>query len=238
VLSAPDGAPRYAEASIGAVADARYDGLAEWYSEFRPSLSEDELAALRRLLGHGTGRCLDVGCGTGVSTAAVAELGWSAVGVDVSEDLLGVARTRGLEVVQASAETLPFDDATFDAVVSIWTHTDVDDFAAMLTEIAGVLRPDSPFVYVGAHPCFVGPHSLFLGAEGVPELHAGYRPARRYVEAPGVGNPDGLRARVGAMHLPLGAFTEAFAAAGFCIERFEELGDGDYPHVIALRCRR
>jgi SAM-dependent methyltransferase len=238
VLSAPDGAPRCAEASIGGVADARYDGLAEWYSAFRPSLSEDELDALRRLLGEGSRRCLDVGCGTGVSTAAVAELGWSAVGVDVSEELLELARGRGLDVVRASADALPFENATFDAAVSVWTHTDVDDFAAMLAEIARVLRPGAPFVYVGAHPCFVGPHSLFLGAEGVPQLHAGYGPARRYLEAPGVGNPEGLRARVGAVHLPLGAFVQAFAGAHLRIERFDELGDRDYPYVIALRCRR
>ncbi len=238
MLSAPDGAPRSFEASIGVVADARYDGLAEWYGAFRPSLPEDELDALRRLLGDGSGHCLDVGCGTGVSTAAVAELGWSPVGVDVSEDLLALAQGRGLEVVRGSADALPFADAAFDAAVSVWTHTDVDAFPEMLAEVARVLRPGGPFVYVGAHPCFVGPHSLFLGAEGVPELHAGYRPARRYQEAPGVGNPDGLRARVGAVHLPLGTFVQAFADAGFRIEQFDELGERDYPYVVALRSRR
>jgi SAM-dependent methyltransferase len=218
---------------------ARYDGIAEYYEQFRPSLTPDELAALRRLLGRGAGRCLDAGCGTGVATAAVAELGWSVVGVDVSEDLLQLARRRGLEVVRASANALPFGDASFDAAVSVWTHTDVDDFAAATTEVARVLQPGAPFVYVGGHPCFVGPHSLFLAAEGVPELHPGYRPGGPYDEtAPGVGNPEGLRARVGGMHLPLGPFVDAFAAAGLRIERFEELGERDYPYVVALRARR
>jgi len=220
------------------VADARYDGLAEWYTDFRPSLPESELEALHRLLGEGPGRCLDVGCGTGVSTAVIERLGWSVVGVDVSEDLLEVARERGFDVVSAPAEALPFGDEVFDAAVSVWTHTDVGDFRGMLAEVARVLRAGAPFVYVGAHPCFVGPHSLFLGAEGVPELHAGYRPARRYREAPGVGNPEGLRARVGAVHLPLGALFQAFAGAGFRIEQFDELGEQDYPHVVALRSRR
>src|SRR6266699_4317826 len=97
------------------MSNVRYDGGAEWYEGFRPALKPDELDALQRLLGTGDGRCLDVGCGTGLSTAAVAELGWSAVGVDLSEVMLEVARGRGLEVVQGSVDGLPFDDDTLDA---------------------------------------------------------------------------------------------------------------------------
>jgi SAM-dependent methyltransferase len=217
----------------------RYDGLAEWYQEFRPALNDAELEALERLLGGGNGRCLDLGCGTGVSTAAVAALGWSAVGVDVSKDLLEAAKARGLDVLEAPAHALPFEDATFDAAVSMWTHTDIDDFAAALAEATRVLRPRAPLVYIGAHPCFVGPHSLFVGAEGVPEFHPGYRPTRRYDDsAPGVGNPDGVRARVGGVHLTLHDFFGAFTSAGLRIERFEELGERDYPHVAAVRSRR
>jgi SAM-dependent methyltransferase len=217
---------------------ARYDGIAGWYAAFRPALTGDELEALTELLGRGPGRCLDVGCGTGVAAPILRELGWSPVGVDVSEDLLEIAQANGLETVRAPAEALPFDAAAFDAAVSVWTHTDVDDFEAMLAEVARVLRPGAPFVYIGAHPCFVGPHSRFVGAEGIPELHEGYREARRYLDAPGVANPDGLRARVGAMHVPLGAFVQAFASARLAIERFEELGSSDYPYVVALCARR
>ena len=221
------------------MSSVRYDGVAEWYEGFRPALKPEELDALQRLLGRGSGRCLDVGCGTGLATAALVELGWSAVGVDLSEDMLEVARGRGLEVIQGSADALPLGDGTFDAAVSVWTHTDVEDFSAVIGEIARVLRPEAPVVYIGAHPCFVGPHSLFVGAEGVPELHRGYRPSRRYdSSAPGVANPDGLRARVDSAHLPLDVFLNAFLDAGFRVERLQELGDQDYPHVVALRARR
>ena len=127
------------------MSNVRDDGVAEWYEGFRPALKPDELDALHRLLGTGDGRCLDVGCGTGLSTAAVAELGWSAVGVDLSEDMLEVARGRGLEVVQGSADGLPFEDETFDAAVSVWTHTDIEDFSSVLKETARVLRPQAPW---------------------------------------------------------------------------------------------
>ena len=218
---------------------ARYDGIAEWYRGFRPSLPPDELDVLQRLLGRGEGRCLDVGCGTGLATEAVVELGWSAVGVDLSEDMLATARRRGLEVVHGSATELPFDDETFDAAVSSHTHIDIDDFAGAMKETARVLQPEAPLVYIGTHPCFMGPHSVFLAGRGVPKLHPGYLQTGRYDEsAPGVANPDGVRAKVGAVHLPIAAFLGAFFDAGFRIDRFEELGTRDYPHVVALRARR
>ena len=219
---------------------APYDGLAEWYdSEFSPDpLASPTWDSVVRLLGGGGGSLLDVGCGTGALTAALAERGWQATGVDVSADMLERARARGLAVVQADATALPFDDDAFDAVVSIWTHTDVDDFAAVVREIARVLRAGGPFVYVGGHPCFVGPHSRFICAEGVPALYAGwYRHAERYFDAPGM-SPEGLRARVGATHMPLGRFMQSFVEAGLRLEHFEEDGVGDYPYLVALRWRR
>ena len=237
MISAPSGAPRLSEASIGAVTSARYDGLADWYES---TLLGDPLVpdTALRLLGKGPGRLLDVGCGTGFHTVRFAEAGWSVVGIDPSDDQLRRARGRGLEVVHGRGEELPFGEDEFDAAVSLWTHTDVDDFAAVCRETARVLKPGAPFVYVGTHPCFVGPHSLFAYGEGVPELHPGwYRRTGRYEDAPGV-TPHGLRVRVGATHLPLAEFLQAFLDPGFVAERIEEPGPRDYPHVIAIRCRR
>ena len=154
-------------------------------------------------------------------------------------DYVTVGIENPLADVRADCTALPFEDGSFDTAVSFWTHTDIDDLLAAMREVARVLRPEAPFVYVGCHPCFVGPHSVFVAAEGVPEFHPGYRPSRRYdASAPGVANPDGVRARVGGVHLTLHDFFGAFTEAGFRIERIEELGDRDYPHVVALRARR
>lgn len=220
--------------------EARYDGFAAWYDT---NLSgESPLAAMPRetalrLLDAPAGRLLDVGCGGGSHTAAFGAAGWDVVGIDVSEAQLELARERGCEVVQGSAESLPFEDASFDAVVSTWTHTDVDDWPAAAREMRRVLHPGGPFVYLGVHPCFVGPHSLFVEGKGVPQLHAGwYRPTGRYTEAPGI-SPTGLRARVGAIHLPLAEFLQSFLDAGFRLEHVEEPGSRDYPTAVALRCR-
>ena len=223
------------------MAGPRYDDVAEWYDD---TLSGDSpLAALPRetalrLLGSPRGRLLDVGCGGGSHTAAFAEAGWIPTGIDPSGAQLELARARGCDVVQGRGEALPFEDASFDAAVSVWTHTDVDDWGQVLGEIARVLRPGGVLVYVGVHPCFVGPHSLFVEGKGVPELHAGhYRVAGRYGEAPGI-SPTGLRAKVGATHLPLALFLQAFVDAGLSPDAFEEPGSRDYPVAIALRARR
>lgn len=219
---------------------ARYDEVAEWYDA---TLSGDSplgrmpREAALRLLGAPAGRLLDIGCGGGSHTAAFAAAGWKRVGLDVSEAQLQLARGRGCEVVLGQAESLPFEAASFDAAVSLWTHTDIDNWAAALCEARRVVRSGGTFVYVGVHPCFVGPHSLFIEGRGVPQLHAGlYRQICRYEEAPGI-SPAGLRARVGATHLPLAAFLQSFVDAGFALEQIEEPGSRDYPIAIALRCR-
>jgi SAM-dependent methyltransferase len=218
------------------MSDARYDGIAEWYDvTCAQSPFTTEIAL--RLLGEDRGRLLDVGCGTGAHTAAFSSHGWETTGVDLSTDQLRLARERGVDVVQGDATALPFGDSSFDAVISMWTHTDIDDFPAALGEIARVLRPGGAFVYVGGHPCFVGPHAVFAGAQGVPELHGGYRLGGRYSIAPGV-VPDGLRAKVGAVHRPLGELVQSFLDAGFTLERFEEASADEYPFVVALRWRR
>jgi ubiquinone/menaquinone biosynthesis C-methylase UbiE len=218
---------------------ARYDEVAEWYDT---TLAGDSRfaamprATAARLLGPPAGRLLDIGCGGGSHTAAFAAAGWNVVGVDISEAQLELARERGCEVALARAESLPFEAASFDAAVSLWTHTDIDHWPAAVREARRVVRPGGPFVYVGVHPCFVGPHSLFVEGKGVPKLHSGwYRRTGRYDEAPGI-SATGLRYRVGATHVPLAELMQSFLDAGFRIEHVEEPGTRDYPTAIALRC--
>jgi SAM-dependent methyltransferase len=220
---------------------ARYDGIADWYdTEFQPApLEGEKWELLLRLLGAGSGRLLDVGCGTGVYAAGLADRGWEVTGVDVSEDMLRRARDRGIDVMRADVTALPFDDASFDAAVSLFTHTDFEDFPAAVRETARVLRPGGPFVYLGPHPCFVGPHSEYVEAQGVPTLHPGwYRRSGAYGEAPGRSG-KGLRARIGtSFHRPLGELLQVFLDSGFHLERIDEPKEPDYPYFLALRCHR
>lgn len=217
---------------------ARYDGLADEYAAFQEAQSayyavaED---ALRRLLGAGTGSCLDLGCGTGRFLRPIVSLGWRVTGVDASADQLRLAAAiPGIELVRADAADVPFADESFDACVSTFTHTDVADFAGLVGEARRVLRSGGRFVYVGKHPCFVGPVQKPADT-GVPVLYAGYRRSGSWDAAAAPGTTmGGWRERLGSyVHLPLAEFLSAFS--GFELLAVEEPdGGGEYPRTIAL----
>jgi SAM-dependent methyltransferase len=220
---------------------ARYDGLADWYEDYisgeASAFTAEAGVALTRLLGRGPGRCLDVGCGTGVYIAQAVELGWVLTGVDNSEDQLRVARRRvgeSTELLCADAARLPFASGSFDAVYAMMIHTDVPDIAKVFAEMGRVLVGGGRFVYVGTHPCFVAPF-IARQPDQTTVIHPGYAEARRYDDGPGVG--EGIRARVGAYHHPLSALIGALPAAGLQIDSIEELY-GDPPRVLTLgACR-
>jgi ubiquinone/menaquinone biosynthesis C-methylase UbiE len=110
-------------------------------------------AELRReLLARARGRVLEIGVGTGLSLPhypPVEEL----VATDPSEPMLRRARRRateaGLEItfVEAPAEQLPFEDDSFDTVVSMLVLCTVEDPQRALQEIRRVLRPDGQFLF-------------------------------------------------------------------------------------------
>src|SRR5688500_16775452 len=91
-------------------------------------------------------RVLDVACGTGVLARAAADragAGGSVTGLDINEGMLAVAAQKAphIDWRQGQAEALPFEDGTFDAVVSQFGLMFFDDRAAAIREMRRVLRP-------------------------------------------------------------------------------------------------
>ncbi|MCA9666088.1 MAG: class I SAM-dependent methyltransferase [Myxococcales bacterium] len=86
------------------------------------------------------GRVLEAGCGTGLILRRLAVGARQAVGIDLSSNMLGWARNRGLAVSQASVDALPFADAHFDAVVSFKVLAHVEPITQALHELARVTR--------------------------------------------------------------------------------------------------
>jgi ubiquinone/menaquinone biosynthesis C-methylase UbiE len=95
---------------------------------------------------------LDLGCGDGQLTQRLAATGAHVLGVDASPEMVAAARERGIEAEQANAESLPFHDATFDAVFSNAALHWVHDHDAMLAQVHRVLKAGGRFVAeMGAH---------------------------------------------------------------------------------------
>ncbi len=120
------------------VAAAAYDRYMGRYSS-QLSTQMADLAGVRP--GQ---RVLDVGCGPGVLTTELASrLGPENVAaVDPSEPFVEAARTRipGAQVLRASAESLPFDDDTFDAALAQLVVHFMSDPLLGLTEMRRVTR--------------------------------------------------------------------------------------------------
>src|SRR4030095_9790072 len=90
-------------------------------------------------------RILDLGCGDGVLTKTLAELGCDVVAVDSSPAQIEAARNLGLDAHVISAEALPYRDE-FDAVFSNAVLHWIKDHDAMIAGVYRSLRAGGRFV--------------------------------------------------------------------------------------------
>src|SRR4051794_33898070 len=88
-------------------------------------------------------RVLDAGCGAGAVLGAASRVAGSATGIELSPAMAARAREAvpGAEVVVGDAAVLPFDDESFDVVMSSFVIFFIADPTAALREWRRVLRP-------------------------------------------------------------------------------------------------
>jgi SAM-dependent methyltransferase len=222
-------------ATSGAPA-ARYDEWADWYEGYIQGAAQRFTGrtsdALVQVLGAGSGPVLDLACGTGFYAPVLRRLGWTPLGLDLSRGQLRYARTR-MPAVAADATRPPLRPGTLAAVSAIMCHTDIDDYAAALRALSPALRPGGVFAHVGVHPCYTGAFADRSDPAQVLISRGYWRRERRF----DAWTPHGVRARVGATHLPVSDLLNAMTSAGFSIERVIEAGR-PVPDVLAVRCRR
>jgi demethylmenaquinone methyltransferase/2-methoxy-6-polyprenyl-1,4-benzoquinol methylase len=90
------------------------------------------------------GHVLDVATGTGLVAAALVARGFRVTGLDQSPEMLARARVRfdgRVELVEGTADDLPFADASFDHLTFTYLLRYVDDPGATMRELARVVRP-------------------------------------------------------------------------------------------------
>jgi ubiquinone/menaquinone biosynthesis C-methylase UbiE len=89
------------------------------------------------------GALLDIGCGTGLFVEKYLHNGGTAVGIDLSRNMIERARGRCAccDFTLGTGEYIPFHDNSFDAISSILVFSYLRDPGAMLREAYRVLRP-------------------------------------------------------------------------------------------------
>src|SRR5580693_3800446 len=119
--------------------------LAAAYARDRPPIHEQILGAAR--LGRQADLALDIGCGAGLSTAALAPLTRRAIGLEPISTMLTHRRTVAphASFVMGQAERLPFAAGSFDLVTAAGS-LNYADLPSALAEIARVLTRDGTFL--------------------------------------------------------------------------------------------
>lgn len=114
-------------------------------------------------------RILEVGVGTGIALPAY-ENGAEVIGIDLSREMLEVAKTRIVNgecpavtgLIEMNAEELAFRDESFDAVVAMYVASVVPDPARLFAEMWRVCRPGGDILVINH---FASRHWLLRGLE-------------------------------------------------------------------------
>jgi len=146
--------------------EAVYEDMAPRFARFEPL---DRLFTGRyreQLFFRASGRVLDVACGTGINFRYLPE-DVELVGLDLSEPMLERAREQAAELGRdadlrrADATELPFDDDSFDTVISSLSTCTFPEPVAVLREMDRVCRPDGRILLLEHGRSSLGPVARF-----------------------------------------------------------------------------
>jgi len=206
---------------------ARYDDVADFYTAGWTDVIDDPasvrlLAMLEPIAGR---QVLEIACGHGRISRALARRGARVVGVDLSSALLGKARAAerdtplGIRYLHADASApiigLANEPASFDVVVCSFGLSDIDDLDGAVASSAHALRPGGVFACSILHPCFPGGRDVSGSWPG---------DARYYTEGwwQADGELSSLRRQVGANHRTLSTYLNTFRRHGLVLDELAE----------------
>jgi ubiquinone/menaquinone biosynthesis C-methylase UbiE len=228
--------------------EAKYDDVADEYDRWVGAALVDPTFV--ELVGEVAGQQVcAVACGPGRETRYLAGAGATVTGVDLSENLLAIARRHeeveplGISYLSGDAHTLDgLATGSFDGVVCYMALMDIPSLDSALQSIARVLRPGGWFVFTITHPCFKTPATgeLIDHTNKSVRRTVGRYFAEGYWDGPGQ-HRDALP--VGAYHRTLSTYVNALTGAELVIEQMREPPlDGpvwrEVPQLLYVRCHR
>ena len=171
------------------------------WAHFAPlqAITTGSAARLVRHAGIRAGqRVLDVACGTGVVAITAASRGAQVTGLDLTPELLEVARENGrvaavsIDWHEGDVEYLPFDASTFDTVVSQFGHMFAPRPDVAVAEMLRVLKPGGVIAFSTWPPELLVGQMFALTARYMPPPPPGVAPPPLW------GTPQIIRERLGA----------------------------------------
>jgi SAM-dependent methyltransferase len=152
---------------------------------------------------------LDVGTGTGIVALTAARAGARVTALDLTPELLvqardnaAIARCEDIVWTEGDAEQLPYPDASFDVVLSLFGHMFAPRPALVVAEMRRVLKPQGRIAFATWPPeHMIGRMFAFIGRHA-PPLPEGASPPPQW------GQPATIAERLGA------AFSPPFFARG------------------------
>ena len=177
---------------------------------------------LWQLAGEVAGRdVLDAGCGTGYLSRQLAERGARVRGVDLSPNMIEIARRYAPDLdfaVDSCSGLATVADAAVDLVVANYVLMDTPDLDAAVASFYRVLRPGGAAVLVFSHPCFPQGDVQAARASISYNWPFSYFEETRRVDPPWKHFSDEFI----WFHRPLSVYWQAFRRAGFEVDAFEE----------------
>lgn len=154
-----------------------YDSVRGWPADVSRNVTDEILTSVSATLDS---QFLELGVGTGRIALPFLERGYSYTGIDTSAQMMAklsqkVANSSfKLNLLQASATSLPFEDNSFDVVIAICVLHLIPNWQIALREICRVLKSNGTFIYHHGKISSVSPHSLNL-SDPISELDRQWR---------------------------------------------------------------
>jgi ubiquinone/menaquinone biosynthesis C-methylase UbiE len=209
-----------------------WGSVASWYDEHLKMEGtyhkEIVLPNLLRLVAPRRGEAIvDLASGTGFFAEAFAKDGAMVTGIDVSEELIAIARKNAPQVSfhVASAEHFEIvSSSSKDKVVIVLAIQNIEHVSRVFAEAARVLRPGGSLHVVMNHPAFRIPKRSFWGYDEKKKVQ--YRRLDGYLSEASVAidmhpGQEGSAQTI-SYHRPLQYYFKTLQKAGFLVERLEE----------------
>lgn len=226
--------------------DTSWGKVAGWYDSLLSGegtyQKEVILPNLLRLMDVKAGdKVLDIACGQGFFSRALAEKGGEVTGVDISAELIELAKKVKSQKEKIATEAgsvryfvAPADklnnnvvDKSFDTALIVLAMQNIENFNGALAEAARALKPGGKLFMVLNHPAFRNPKHTAWGFDEKNKVQ--YRRVEEYLSesktdidmTPGSDKEEKKKMTV-SFHRPLQVYFNTLVKNGFLVGRLEE----------------